>query len=69
MSLIARKSLALAAFSLMVLSLVVTLIRPRLPGTEMTGAELTAIVMQIALAGAAFRYYRKMKASEARPLE
>ena len=61
MSLVVKKSLALAAFILMVLSLVVTFVRPRIPGAEVTRAELTGIVMQIALAGAAFRYYQKMK--------
>ena len=61
MSLVVKKSPALAAFILMILSLVVTFVRPRIPGTKLTGAELAAIVMQIALAGAAFGYYRKMK--------
>ena len=60
-SLVVKKSLALAAFVLMMLSLVVTLVRPRIPGAAVTGAELMGIVMQIVLAGAAFRYYRKIK--------
>ena len=58
---VVKKSLALAAFILMILSLVVTFVRPRIPGTRLTGTEQTAIVMQIALAAAAFGYYRKMK--------
>ena len=61
MSLVVKKSLALAAFILMLLSLVVTFVRPRIPGARVTGAELTGIAMQIVLAGGAFRYYRKMK--------
>ena len=61
MSLVVKKYLALAAFILMMLSLVIACVRPRLPGSGVTGAELTGIVMQIALAGAAFRYYRKMR--------
>jgi hypothetical protein len=55
----ARKRLALAGFVLMVLSLAVTLVRPRLPGSTMSRAELIGIAIQIALAILAFRMYRR----------
>lgn len=61
MSLVVKKSLALAAFILMLLSLVVTLVRPRIPGAPVTDAEIAGIAAQIVLAGVAFLYYRKMK--------
>jgi hypothetical protein len=61
MSLAVKKSLALAAFILMLLSLAVTFVRPRIPGARVTGAEMAAIAMQVVLAGGALRYYRKMK--------
>jgi hypothetical protein len=54
-----RKRLALAAFILIVLSLAVTLVRPRPPHSTVSSAELTAIVIQIALAIVAFRKYRQ----------
>jgi hypothetical protein len=54
-----KKSLALAAFILMILSLVVTLVRPRLPGSHMSTGETVAIPIQIVLAVLAFRVYRR----------
>jgi hypothetical protein len=55
----ARKSLALTALILMVLTLAVTLVRPRIPGSHMSRAEAIAIPVQIVLAVAAFRVYRR----------
>jgi len=55
----ARKGLALAAFILMLLSLVVTLVRPRMPGSSVSRAELIGIAIQIVLATLAFRKYRQ----------
>ncbi len=53
-----KRSLALAAFILMMLSLVVALVRPRIPGSQMSGAEMIAIAVQIVLAVVSFRVYR-----------
>lgn len=54
-----RKSIALAAFILMMVSLLVTLVRPRLPGSHTSRAELIGIAVQIVLAILAFRQYRR----------
>lgn len=45
-----KKRLAPAAFILMMLSLVVTLVRPRIPGSAVSSTELIGIVIQITLA-------------------
>jgi hypothetical protein len=55
----ARKSIALAAFILLILSLLVTLVRPRVPGSHASRAELMSIPIQIVLAILAFRQYRQ----------
>ena len=54
-----KRRLALTAFILMVLSLAVTLVRPRLPGSQVSRAELTGIAIQIVLAVIAFRKLRQ----------
>jgi hypothetical protein len=54
-----QKRFALTAFILMVLTLLVTLVRPRIPGSRVSGAELTAIAIQIVLAIVAFRKYQR----------
>jgi len=54
-----KKRLALTAFILMMLSLVVTFVRPRIPGTSVSRAELMGIAIQIVLASLAFRTYRR----------
>lgn len=54
-----QKRLALAAFFLMILTLLVTLVRPRIPGSRASGAELIGIAIQIILAIVAFRKYRQ----------
>jgi Na+-transporting NADH:ubiquinone oxidoreductase subunit NqrD len=54
-----KKSLALGAFVLMISSLVVTLVRPRIPGSHMGSAELIAIAVQIILAVISLRVYRQ----------
>jgi hypothetical protein len=59
MTLGVKKSLALVAFILMTLSLVLTLVRPRLPGSQMSAAEMIAIPIQIFLAVVSFRLYRR----------
>src|ERR1044071_9260827 len=45
-----QKRLALAAFILMVLTLLVTLVRPRIPGSTMSRAELIGLGIQIVIA-------------------
>jgi hypothetical protein len=55
----ARKSIALAAFILMMLSLLVALVRPRLPGSHMSSAELIGLAIQVVLAILAVRLYRR----------
>jgi hypothetical protein len=50
-----KKSLGLVAFMVMVLSLLATLVRPRLPGSEMSRPEVIAIPIQIVLTVLAFR--------------
>jgi len=54
-----QKRLALAAFILMSLTLLVTLVRPRIPGSSVSRAELTGVAIQIVLAVVAFRKYRQ----------
>ena len=54
-----KRRLALAAFILMMLSLVVTIVRPRIPGTPVSRAELIGVAVQIVLATFAFRTYRQ----------
>ena len=54
-----KKRLALAAFILKMLSLVVTIVRPRIPGSSVGRAELMGIAIQIVLAVLAFRTYRQ----------
>jgi len=54
-----KRRLLLAAFILMLLSLAVTLVRPRIPGSQMSRAELTGIAIQIVLAVIAFRKLRE----------
>jgi hypothetical protein len=54
-----RKRLALAACVLMVASLVVTLVRPRMPSSQMSGAEMIGIPIQIVLAAVAFWKYHQ----------
>jgi len=53
-----KKRLALAAFVVMLLSLVVTAVRPRIPGSQMSRAEMISVAIQIALAVIAFRTFR-----------
>jgi hypothetical protein len=55
----AKKSIALAAFILMMASLLVTLVRPRIPGSQVSRTELVSIAIQIVLAILAFRLYRR----------
>ena len=54
-----KRRLAFAAFILMVSSLVVTLVRPRIPGSQVSRAELISIAMQVVLAVIAFRKFRE----------
>ena len=54
-----KRRLALAAFILMMLSLVVTIVRPRIPGSSVSSAELISIVIQIVLATLALWMYRR----------
>ena len=54
-----KKSLALVGFILMTVSLILTLVRPRLPGSHMSTAELIGIPIQILLAVVSFRLYRR----------
>jgi hypothetical protein len=53
-----KRRLLLAAFILLLASLLVTLVRPRLPGTPVSGAELIAIAIQIVLMVIALRKLR-----------
>jgi hypothetical protein len=53
-----KKRLALAAFILMLLSLAVTAVRPRIPGSQMSRAEMIGVAIQIVLAVVAFRTFR-----------
>ena len=55
---IVKRRLALAAFIVLLLSLVVTLVRPRIPGRQVSRAELISIAIQVVLAVIAFRKSR-----------
>jgi len=56
---VVKRRLALAAFILMLLSLTITLVRPRIPGSPVSRAELMGIAFQIVLAVVAFRKFRE----------